>query len=163
MAGRGTVRSTARCGQRAPSVRKMRPQAFRSAEAPIRHCRPNHPSAQLILENPADNPSRSRHREARAGGSFFPASGRGAVGLICPCQPTRRVNSATLRLCFCLRGADARLGPPRITCRSPPTTITLQTKSISKRVLIVQNERALTRDVGLPFDLRHDGPDLGCR
>ena len=40
--------------------------------------------AQLILARSAEYSSRSRHRKARAGGSFFPSSGRGAEDLMCP-------------------------------------------------------------------------------
>ena len=52
---------------------KNDPQAFRSAEAPFRHRPPNDPFAHMILGRPSEPPSRSRHREARAVGSFFRA------------------------------------------------------------------------------------------
>jgi hypothetical protein len=52
---------------------KNGPQALRSAEAPFRHCLTINPSIQMILYRPSDNPSRSRHRKARAAGSFFRA------------------------------------------------------------------------------------------
>jgi hypothetical protein len=77
----------AQCGQRErlPAVAvakagspKNDPQALRSAEAPFRHGRSDHPEAQLIPVRLAKHPSRSRHRELIAGGSFFRASGRGA-------------------------------------------------------------------------------------
>ena len=57
-------------------------QAFRSAEAQIRHCRSEFPMAQLIPVRRSDNPSRSRHRKARAGRPFFRPSGRGAEDLM---------------------------------------------------------------------------------
>ena len=53
-------------------------QAFRSAEAQIRHCRSEFPAAQLIPVRRSDNPSRSRRRKARAGRPFFRPSGRAA-------------------------------------------------------------------------------------
>ena len=52
-------------------------------KALIRHRLTDSPSAQPILKQPADNPSRSRDREAPAGDSVFPASGRGAGDLRC--------------------------------------------------------------------------------
>jgi hypothetical protein len=67
---------------------KNESQAVPPAEAPIRHCRPDHPYAELILARSSNHPSRSRHRKAIAGDSFFPASGRGAVDLT---GPRRRI------------------------------------------------------------------------
>ena len=57
------------------------PQASRSAFAVIRHRRSGTtPEPTLILARISANPSERGDREARAGGAFFPASGRGAGG-----------------------------------------------------------------------------------
>ena len=78
----GLRRSTSGHGAMRPArgvSSKNAPQAHRPAEAPIRHRRADHPSAQLIGHRRPDCPSRSGHRQAIAGGAFFRASGRGAV------------------------------------------------------------------------------------
>jgi len=65
---------------------KNAPQALLSAEALIRHCRSDVPAAQLIGRRSGDDPSRSGHRQAIAGGAFFRASGRGDVDRHAPAQ-----------------------------------------------------------------------------
>ena len=55
------------------------PQASGTAFAGIRHSRQRRtPKLTLILARSAANPGERGDREARAGGAFFPASGRGA-------------------------------------------------------------------------------------
>ena len=49
-------------------------KASPSAETLFRRCRPDHPAAQPIGRGRADHPSRSGHRQTRAGSAFFRAS-----------------------------------------------------------------------------------------
>ena len=61
--------------------RKIGPEAFRSAEAPIRHWRPIYLATDVILDRRSDHPSRGRIVRTRAGGSIFHASEAGAAAL----------------------------------------------------------------------------------
>ena len=107
---RRDVRAATRCGQRAArraSARrdpKTGPQALPSAEAPIRPRRAEHPVIQTILARRSDQPSRSRHREAIAGGPVFRASGRGGAG-----RMSRRRGGAPAAWCAAGFGQSAAL------------------------------------------------------
>jgi hypothetical protein len=79
-------------------------QASPSAEAPFRHRPPEYPTAHMIPARRANHPSRSRHRQARAGSAFFRASGRGAAGLT---QPRRFIDPLTSCLRSWAVGGDA--------------------------------------------------------
>ena len=78
--GGGACRPTARCGQRGATGRKMCRRRAQPRRPLIRHRDSDHPAAHLIERRLAHNPGRSGDRQAIAGGAFFRASGRGAVG-----------------------------------------------------------------------------------
>src|SRR5687767_9840094 len=61
--------------------RKIGPEAFRSAEAPIRHWRPIDLATEVILNRPSDHPSRGRIVRTCDGGPIFHASEAGAAAL----------------------------------------------------------------------------------
>ena len=83
---RRDIRPAPRCGQRAARLSassgevENRSAGVPSAEAPIRPRRRKHLVIQTILARRSDHPSRSRGRQAIAGGSVFRASGRGGAG-----------------------------------------------------------------------------------
>ena len=75
MQGRGDLER--REGERG----KIGPEAFRSAEAPIRHWHPIYLATDVILDRPSDHPSRGRIVRTCAGGPIFHASEAGAAAL----------------------------------------------------------------------------------
>jgi len=118
---------------------KTATQASRSAEALFRHCPARNPIPHVIPYRVADNPSRSRHREARAGVAVFRASGRGAANLT---RPRRKRVEGWVRFAPRCGSASARRrkaggrkrGAPLEYCRCERGTTRWQSRSAALQI-----------------------------